>query len=247
MRVSEAGYRAYEPQLVPAAFAPDVWTVDGPEISYALGPLKVPCPTRMSVIRLADGTLALHSPVAFDARMAQKLASMGPVSALIAPNRNHFGHVAPWAAHFPDAQVFGAPGLAQREGFPAHVELGSGAVWPWEAELAHIFVALGAFSESVFVHRASATLIVTDLMMNYEAERLRNPLMRLFLAAGGAMGPRGNPSIDMRLAIRPYRRQLQASLAAIMELSPQRIILAHGKCYDRDGVAEIKRAFPGLT
>jgi hypothetical protein len=56
-------YAPYEPLNVPKAIAPGVWLVDGPEIwfGYFAG-LKLPFPTRMTIVRLPDGGLWLHSP-----------------------------------------------------------------------------------------------------------------------------------------------------------------------------------------
>lgn len=55
--MTDPGYLPYEPQCRPVAWADDVWIVDGPEVGYRLAGLTVPCPTRMTVVRLADGTV----------------------------------------------------------------------------------------------------------------------------------------------------------------------------------------------
>ena len=46
------GYHPYEPQLQPLPWAEDIWTVNGPEVSYRLWGLALPCPTRIAIIRL---------------------------------------------------------------------------------------------------------------------------------------------------------------------------------------------------
>ena len=58
-------YALYEPVDTLKSVADNVWIVDGPEIrmSYPYLPfIKVPFPTRMTVVRLADGALWLNSP-----------------------------------------------------------------------------------------------------------------------------------------------------------------------------------------
>ena len=46
--------------LKPVAEA--VWIVDGEAIPFGPGPFKMPFPTRMTVLQLAEGGLLLHSP-----------------------------------------------------------------------------------------------------------------------------------------------------------------------------------------
>jgi hypothetical protein len=66
--------------------AENLWTVD-----YELRlPMGVPFPTRMSVVRLADGSLTLISPVPID----DALAAVGPVSHLLAPSALHHFYLA---------------------------------------------------------------------------------------------------------------------------------------------------------
>lgn len=244
---TQAGYEPYKPLLTLKEWGPSIWTVDGPEVRYGFGPLQVPCPTRMTIVQTGDGSVLVHSPVELTDALAAEIADIGDVKALIAPNQNHFLFLAPWAKTYPQAQVFAAPGLAGKTGVPPHTALTHDLETPWSDDLYHIRLDLGDFTESVFYHRASRTVIVTDLMMNYEAERVRGFLMRLFLSLGGASGPRGNPSVDMRMALRPHREALKAGLAKMIEWEPERIILAHGKCYETGAVGELQRAFPGLT
>jgi len=52
----------YEPLNTLKAVAPGLWVVDGPLIRFGPRPLNMPFPTRMTVIRLDDGDLFIHSP-----------------------------------------------------------------------------------------------------------------------------------------------------------------------------------------
>lgn len=80
------GYRPYEPQLQLRPWTDDIWTVEGPEISYRLWGLTLPCPTRMTIIRLPDGELWVHSQVACMPDLVAAVEALGPVAAIIAPN-----------------------------------------------------------------------------------------------------------------------------------------------------------------
>lgn len=116
----------------------------------------------------------------------------------------------------------------------------------WAGSIDSHVVALGNFAEVVFLHRASRTLIVTDLMQNFEAYRISNPLVRTVMRLGGATGPNGRPSIEIRLAALAHRNALREGVEQMLAWNPSGIILSHGACYRTDAPAEIKRAF-GLT
>jgi hypothetical protein len=235
------GYDPYLPQLVPVAQADGIWTVEGPEVAYRLGGIAVPCPTRMTVVRLHDGRLWLHSPVAHSIDLDRALAAFGPVSALVAPNSYHYLGVGGWAAAHPGAGVYAAPGLGDKLGVGSRPLGGEPAEWAGEIDA--LLVGLGKFSEMVFLHRASRTLIVTDLMQTFEASRVRSGFSRFLLTIGGAMGPNPRPSIEIRRASRGSRNALRAGVRQMIDWDPVRIILSHGPCIQRDAVAAIEQAF----
>ena len=237
------GYEPYQPQLVPRLWADGVWTVDGPEVAYKLGGMSIPCPTRMTIVRLADGTLWLHSPVAYSDELGFAVAELGRVSALVAPNSYHHLHIESWAVAHPQAELFAPPDLIARFQSGDWRDLTDSAGEAWSGEIATTLAELGSFSEAVFFHHASRTLIVTDLMQNFEADRVRGVFSKLLLRTGGATGPNGRPSIEIRHAARRHRSSLRGVVQRMIEWEPTGIILAHGKCFDTAAEAEIERAF----
>ncbi len=50
----------YDPINVLKPVADDIWIVDGPRIRMSMGPLHVPFPTRMTVLRLPQGICQFH-------------------------------------------------------------------------------------------------------------------------------------------------------------------------------------------
>lgn len=48
---------------------------------------------RMTVIRLADGSVLIHSPCEMDAQARQAILAIGPVVAINAPGTFHYLHV----------------------------------------------------------------------------------------------------------------------------------------------------------
>ncbi|KPK11992.1 MAG: hypothetical protein AMJ62_16130 [Myxococcales bacterium SG8_38] len=53
---------------------------------------------RMTIVRLRDGGLFVHSPLWLDATLKAEIDSVGPVTAVVAPSLFHHLWVTPWRA-----------------------------------------------------------------------------------------------------------------------------------------------------
>ncbi|WP_426661832.1 DUF4336 domain-containing protein [Rhodanobacter aciditrophus] len=241
----------YEPINTLKPVAPGLWIVDGPIVRMAALGGSAPFPTRMTVARLADGGLWCHSPVAPDAALFAAIDALGPVRHLVSPNKLHYAHVAAWKRRYPDAVAWASPGVRERAAHQKiHVsfdaDLGDRPEPAWAAELDQLrFRGSRVIEEVVFLHRASATLILADLIENFEAARL-GTAMRWIARLGGVLDPDGKAPLDMRLTFRD-RATARACLQRIMGWQPQRVILAHGRCYLDNAGAELRRAFRWLA
>ena len=147
------------------AVAPGLWT----HVHMMRMPGRVRIPARMNIVRLgAEGGLWVHSPVPIDDALAAEIAALGPVLYVVAPSAYHHMFAGKFAARFPGAKLFGAPGVAAK-----HPELtfagtlADGSTPPWSTEIEEIFLE-GAprMNEVVFFHRASRSLLVSDLFFN---------------------------------------------------------------------------------
>ncbi|WP_116131463.1 DUF4336 domain-containing protein [Tropicimonas sp. IMCC34043] len=237
----------YDPLDLPKPVAPDIWVVDGPEISF----LHLPFPTRMTVIRLRDGSLWVHSPIRLNAAVREAVTALGPVAHLVAPNWIHYAALGDWATAFPEATVWAAPGVAERaasHGTTPRIDhlLEPGTATPWEPEIAWMLVeGSEVHREAVFFHAASRTLILTDLIENFERAKVAWwvwPLLRL----AGNRDPDGKMPRDMAWTFRKGRKRLRAAVEQMIGWGPERVILAHGRWYETNGVAELRRAFRDL-
>lgn len=168
---------------------------------------------------------------------------LGMVSAIVAPNGFHISHTSDWAKHCSNAEVYAPSSVFDKIGCDHALALDAPFEAAWLGEIEHHFVDLGGFGEGLFFHRASGTLIVTDLMQNFEPERIASPITRLIMALGGATGPKGGPSIEIRIAAIKHRKRLAEAVATMLAWRPARIVLSHGKCYEGNAENEIKAAF----
>ena len=120
--------------------------------------------------------------------------------------------------------------------------------YEWEPDLATLPVAGRHFTEIVFFHRISRTLILTDLIENFEVERLDSCVARVLTLVGGVRHPDGQMPRDMRLlfALPSNRNDLRLAVEKMIGWDPERVILAHGRWYGTEGAAELRRAFRWL-
>ena len=222
--------------------AEGLWVIDGPAVTHH-GP---PWPTRATVVRLENGDLWVHAPTRLTDALGAELEAIGPVRHLIAPNHLHYGCICQWQAAFPEAVAWAAPGVAERAAKKGQApafdhDLGSEARMPWAGQIDGMIVAGSTrHREAVFFHRASVTLILTDLIVNVETARL--PVWARPLAwIAGIDDSDGKMPPGMRLSF--GKVPLAESVERMIAWGPERIILAHGRWYERDGVAELERAF----
>jgi len=100
-------------------------------------------------------------------------------------------------------------------------------------------------TEFVFFHRPSRTLVLTDLIENFEPRKV-SPVMRFLTWIGGVQDPVGRMPRDLRLMFSRHKAEMRKAVETMIAWQPERIIIAHGRWYDEDGTAELRRAFRWL-
>lgn len=235
----------YGPLNTPKQVGRDLWIVDGPEVRFGAPGLRLGHPTRMTVVRLAGGDLWLHSPTAPTESLVHELDLLGSVRCLIAPNNFHYTWVAQWKLLHPLADIWGPPGLPRRvqESLAPLRLLREEPDVVWASSFDQLLVRGNALAEAVFFHRPSRTLILTDLLENFELSRIRRPSVRRLLRWAGLVDQNGRRPLDMGLAFLFRRQSLQAAIGQMIDWEPDRIILSHGRWLPHDGATELRRMF----
>ncbi|HYG41401.1 MAG TPA: DUF4336 domain-containing protein [Bordetella sp.] len=227
----------------------DVWIVDGPAIRYGPAWPKMRFPTRMTVLRLDRGELFIHSPTALVPELHQAVMRLGTPRWIVAPSRIHYWWVPQWRQAFGQAAVYVAPRVreqaAGRIDFPTQ-PLHEPAGYPWDAQVDTLPIRGSYLTEVEFFHRRSRTLILTDLIENFEPAKLESAFARWLTRLGAAQDPDGQMPRDMRLSFARQRAALRAAVHQMIAWDPRRIILAHGRWYTDNGAAELRRAFRWL-
>ena len=86
----------YEPLYTLKEVDQNIWIVDGDLIQMDMKIFKLPFQTRMTVIKLNDGKLWIHSPIAPNEKLFTELDALGRVAYLISPNKIHYAYIADW-------------------------------------------------------------------------------------------------------------------------------------------------------
>ena len=237
----------YPPLDTLKPIANDVWIVDGPAIRFGMPFAKMAFPTRMTVIRLGDA-LFVHSPTSLGPALQREVDALGSPRWIVAPNRIHYSWVPDWRQAYPDAAIYLAPHIREqargRIDFPAQ-ELSAASGYPWDGVIATLPVRGRFMTEVEFFHRPSRTLVLTDLIENFEPARLGLGA-RLLAWFGGVLDPDGAMPRDMRFTFSRNKAEVRAAVETMIGWQPERIVLAHGRWYDKDAVAELRRAFRWL-
>lgn len=200
--------------------------------------------TRTTVVRTAGGALLVHSPGPADAELYREVEKLGPVAALVAPNKLHHLHLADWTRAFPDARTFGAPGLAAKlKTLRIDEELGDEppALFGPTLDQHHVRGA-PRLEEVVFLHRPSRTLLLTDLAFHVRHSTSR--FTRVFMRLNGGYG-RFGPTRLLRSTFRD-RRAARASLDLVLGWDFERVVVTHGDVLERGGREALRDAFAWL-
>ena len=155
--VCNMGASLYEPLNVYKLVAPNIGIVDGAFEYLTVGGAKLPLPftTRMTVVRLSDHDLLLHSPIKFDQKLAKELDGLGTVRHLVSPNQFHYAHIGEWARAFPETISWASPRV-RRRARARHVDidftrnLDVSAPEEWLREIDQLLFPGGYFKEFIF-------------------------------------------------------------------------------------------------
>ncbi|HNC22903.1 MAG TPA: DUF4336 domain-containing protein [Opitutaceae bacterium] len=212
------------------------------ELNEPLAALGMALGHRMTVARLPDGTLWVHSPVAYRPEIGDALARLGPVGHVVAPNCVHDTYLEGWFAAYPGRRFHGAKGFSKfRPDLKFTDTLGASAPAEWAGVLDQLLVrGMPRVNEVVFHHRASRTLILADLAFNLSGDAM--PLLsRVMLRLNGCYGCFAASRL-LRTTIRD-RAAVRESLDRILAWDFDRIIVGHGRNVDSGGKDLLRDAY----
>ncbi|UTV30241.1 DUF4336 domain-containing protein [Photobacterium atrarenae] len=201
----------------------------------------IPVGARMTVIRLDDNKLFIHSPVQLTTKLQLELSKLGQVHAIVSPNMNHHLFMSEWWLAYPNAYFFAPPGLQnKRTDLVFDDALGADTPALWRHQL-HQTLLRGSdkMEEVLFCDPQSNTLIVGDTLA-----WLGNATHPLTIGLALLNGCFKSPAMPLywRLTFKDKTR-LRQSLQEILTWPFDRIILSHGQLIGNNGKAHFHQAF----
>jgi hypothetical protein len=219
--------------------AQDIW-----HLPYHFTVFGVRISSRMTVVRLRGAKLWLHSPVPISPQVRVQLDALGEVAYIVAPNKVHHLFAGDCKAAFPQAMLFGAPGLARRRPDLQDMHKLVAAPEPyWEGELGQLLVeGIPLMNETVWFHQRSRTLILTDLCQWWRGEMPVSS--RLYATLTGVRKQLAVP-YTVRLLVKD-RAALARSIHRLFEWDFERVVVAHNSIVDTHARDAVRRALAEL-
>lgn len=218
--------------------ADDVWVAPRP-----LRFLGVETGTRMTVVRLADGGLFVHSPVGLDASTREAVDALGPIKAVVAPSLFHHLYVGDWSRAYPGASLSACPGLEnKRKDLAWSAVLGDEPEAAWSGELEQVFFGARSMeNEVIFFHRKSKTIISCDFIFN-----LASHPSRLTRTVSLLMGHRRPGATLLERILIRNRIGAREQIGRVVAWGAERIVLAHGDIIESNGSEVVQSAYAWL-
>lgn len=228
------------------ALGRELWFEDGEIVSFN----GFDYPTRMGVVRLADGGLWLWSPVKLTKSREEDIRALGPVRHIVSPNSLHYLFLSEWSAAFPEAKLWGtAKTIAKCPDLGFCGVLADDPPADWKGQIDSFYFTNSRFvDELIFFHRESRTALIADLSQTFSAAFLKEHWpwwMRLIARFSKMTEGFGRPPIDYRISFR-HRASARPKIRALIALRPEQILVAHGEVVRTGGAAFLRRAFSWL-
>jgi len=225
-------------------FAEDVYIAEYP-IAFAGCRFNA----RMTVIRLSDGKLLLHSPCDIDDALKTQIDQLGEVSCIIAPGNYHYLHVTQCKQVFPSAQVYLSPGLEKKQ--PDLSEMGAQVLQdkdPLDKNVDHVFLSGNrVINEIVFFHSPSKTLVLTD-SIEYIGDDTpeTNWVLRMWWFIMRMWNkPKPAPEYQMGWMCK-NKQESRDCMERILKWDFDKVIIAHGQNVTSDSKTVVREAWSSV-
>ena len=205
----------------------NLWIVRQP-----LNLLGIDFGTVMTIIRLQDHSLWIHSPIEPSNELVRHLDALGHVKAVVSPNTFQHLYADYFMDQFPDAHYFYAPGLEKKKPkMIAKIKVSDSLNFQsppkWHDEVESLAITGMPFvNEYVFYHKASCTLVASDLLFNLKKKQ-QSFWHKLAFPIMGVDGKTPSQSRLFKYFIRDKQKYNEA-IRKLEQWKIDRIIIGHG-------------------
>ena len=202
-------------------------------------------PLRMTLVKLADDSMWMHTPTPHNPQIRNRVAAMGELKHIVAPSNGHHLFLEDWQRSFPDAGIYVADGVPKkRPNLKNYTLLRDLDTPPWEDDL-QILTMAGAplWDEHMFYYARGKTLLVTDFFQNYTGVKQKGMgkiITKLLFEPLGFKGKCLAPPLKTRFAVKD-KNALRASLDKLWDLDIECVVPAHGDIFEQDAKQIIRQ------
>jgi hypothetical protein len=222
-----------------------LWVAEGEIVSF----FGLPYPTRSVIARLRNGDLWVWSPVKLTVALRSELDRLGSIRHLVSPNKLHHLYLQEWKAAYPNAQLWGPEStIKKRPDIEFRKALQDNPPPEWLADIDQAwFRGSFAMDEIVFLHRPSATAIVTDLIQTFSDPFLREHWgwWRFLARLDGLTQDQACAPLEWRLSF-INRAPARQARDKVLSWNCERVIVAHGEWPRENGNAFLAKSLRWL-
>ena len=201
---------------------------------------------RMTIVKLANGGLWIHSPTALVPELREKTEKLGAVRFIVGASNGHNIWLREWQGAFPDAALYVSSGIPKKLKLTKYQVLDESDEHLWQQDLTRTYMSgVPFFNESVFLHKKTKSLIVTDLIQNYPDKRppgLAGFMAKYIFEPIGFKGMCVAPPLKMGFNIKD-KQKFAVSIRKIQSQDFERIIVTHGDIIESNA----KQVFGSLS
>jgi hypothetical protein len=199
-------------------------------MQYPLRALGIDFRRCVTLLRLADGRVVIHSSAPFTAEDVAAMRRFGVPSWLVEATLMHDTFARPVSTVFPDLPYLAPDGFAKLSGIPTRPLYPPPSDWAGEIEVLKV-EGLRKTDEHAFFHRASQTLVLADLLFHFPADSRGWP--RFFAQHIMRLPRLSGISAFFRLMIRD-REAFSLSMKKMLEWDFEQIVVGHGEPIQND-------------
>jgi len=193
-------------------------------MQYPLRAFVVDFQRCVTLLRLADGRVVIHSSAPFTAEDVAAIRRLGVPSWVVEATLMHDTFAQRVRAFFPDIPYLAPDGFAKLTGVPTRSLYPPPSDWAGEIEVLKI-EGLRKVDEHALFHRASRTLVLADLLFHFPADSRGWP--RFFARHIMRLPRLSGVSAFFRLMIRD-RAAFALSMRKMLEWDFEQIVVGHG-------------------
>ena len=196
---------------------------------------------RMTIVRRKNGDLWVYAPFKVSPDEEAAIKAAGKVTDIVVPNSFHTTQVGEFTRRFSDATVWALPEVKKELSGVPHETLET-VPEEWKRDFDSLLFDGGVgFREWAFCHRASKTLLVTDL--GFRLPRQKTAIGRVVARLNDVSGKFGPSRFERTLIRMGIKTKARHEIEIVLGWEWERIAPGHGFVIERNAKRQLRAAY----